>query len=94
LLGGVMKVLWPPPHPPDQYLKGEFRTNAAAADTDHCRAATEECRRILAGHGRQAQGRAELLVTISVDVFAAQEVGPVVKDGVIRVKQVKQKVGS
>ncbi len=88
LLGGVMKVLLSHRRIPDQYLRGEFQGQTPPLRTQII--AEQQLKSV--GEFWQAMGgkpKAALnyMVTISVDVFAAEEVGPVVKDKVIRVKQ-------
>ncbi len=88
LLGGVMKVLLRHRRIPDQYLRGEFQ-----GQTPPLRSLIiAEQQLKSAGEFWQAMGgkpKAALnyKVTISVDVFAAEAVGPKVKDKVIHVKQ-------
>lgn len=88
LLGGVMKVLLSHRSIPDQYLQGEFKGQTPPLRT---RIIAEQQLKS-AGEFWQAMGgkpKAALnyMITISVDAFTAEEVGPVVKDKVIRVKQ-------
>jgi len=88
LLGGVMKVLLSHRRIPEKYLQGEFKGQTPPLRTQII--AEQQLKSV--GEFWQAMGgkpKAALnyMVTISVDVFAAEEVGPAVKDKVIRVKQ-------
>lgn len=88
LLGGVMKVLLRHRRIPEQYLRGEFQGQTPPLRTQII--AEQQLRSV--GEFWQAMGgkpKAALnyKVTISVDIFTAQNAGPMVEKNVIRVKR-------